>query len=266
MNTFQIIVLGIIQGLTEFLPISSSGHLVLVPKIFGYTDQGIIFDIAVHLGSLFAVVLYFKNDLHLMFSSILSFQKKNNDKDFKLFAHLIIATLPAVFMGYFLSDLIEEKLRNPLIIASTLFFFGALMWIADKRSVRQDTIYQLDFSKALIIGIAQSIALIPGTSRSGITMTAALFLGLNKQDAAKFSFLLSIPVILLASGYKFFQILFEGADVIWGELLIGVVVAFFVAYLSIGIFMKILRNFGLIPFAIYRIILGLGIFYLFLEI
>ncbi len=140
------------------------------------------------------------------------------------------------------------------------------MWIADKRSVRQDTIYQLDFSKALIIGIAQSIALIPGTSRSGITMTAALFLGLNKQDAAKFSFLLSIPVILLASGYKFFQILFEGADVIWGELLIGTVIAFFVAYLSIGIFMKILRNFGLIPFAIYRIILGLGIFYLFLEI
>ena len=118
------------------------------------------------------------------------------------------------------------------------------MWIADKRSVSKDTIYQLDFSKALIIGIAQSIALIPGTSRSGITMTAALFLGLNKQDAAKFSFLLSIPVILLASGYKFFQLLFEGADVIWDELLIGVVVAFFIAYLSIGIFMKILRNFG----------------------
>tara|TARA_B100000965_G_scaffold276616_1_gene234441 strand:+ start:2700 stop:3497 length:798 start_codon:yes stop_codon:yes gene_type:complete len=264
MNTFQIIVLGIIQGLTEFLPISSSGHLVLVPKIFGFTDQGVNFDIAVHLGSLFAVVLYFRGDLFLMLSSILSFQKNTNNRDVKLFLYLIIATIPSVFMGYFLSDLIEEQLRNPLIIASTLSLFGVLMWIADKKSVRKDTVYNLDFTKAVIIGIAQSLALVPGTSRSGITMTAALFLGLKKEDAAKFSFLLSIPVILLASCYKFFQILFNGIQVIWSELFIGMVVAFLVAYFSIGIFMRILRNYGLVPFAIYRIILGIVILYLFL--
>ncbi len=265
MNTFQIIVLGIIQGLTEFLPISSSGHLILVPKIFGYTDQGIVFDIAVHLGSLFAVALYFRGDLCTMLSSVFSFQKNNSNRDLKLFLYLITATIPAVFVGYFLSDLIDGQLRNPLIIASTLSFFGALMWIADKKSVRKDTIYKLDFPKVVIIGIAQSIALIPGTSRSGITMTAALFLGLKKEDAAKFSFLLSIPIILLASCYKFFQILSNGIHVIWGELFIGAAVAFIVAYFSIGIFMRIIRNYGLVPFAIYRIILGVVILYLFLD-
>ena len=145
MNTFQIIVLGIIQGLTEFLPISSSGHLILVPKILGYADQGIVFDIAVHLGSLFAVALYFRDDLCTMLSSVFSFQKNNSNRDLKLFLYLIIATIPAVFVGYFLSDLIDDQLRNPLIIASTLSFFGALMWIADKKSVRKDTIYNLDF-------------------------------------------------------------------------------------------------------------------------
>tara|TARA_Y100001970_G_scaffold84467_1_gene106634 strand:- start:42 stop:839 length:798 start_codon:yes stop_codon:yes gene_type:complete len=265
MNTLQIIVLGIIQGLTEFLPVSSSGHLVLIPRIFGYTDQGIIFDIAVHLGSLFAVVLYFRSDLREMVSSIFSFQKNSSERDLKLFLYLVIATIPAVLAGYFLSDLIDGHLRNPLIIASTLTFFGALMWIADKKSVRKDTIHNLDFPKVIIIGIAQSIALIPGTSRSGITMTAALFLGLKKEDAAKFSFLLSIPVILLASSYKFFQILSKGIPVIWSELFIGAVVAFIVAYFSIGIFMRIIRNYGLVPFAIYRIILGVVIFYLFLD-
>lgn len=266
MNTFQIIVLGIIQGLTEFLPISSSGHLILVPKIFGFTDQGIIFDIAVHLGSLFAVTLYFRRDLFLMVSSLVC-SKKNDDnrEDLKLFLCLIVASIPAVLMGYFLSDVIEGNLRNPLIIAFTLSFFGILMWIADWKGTKKDSINEINFRKALFIGIAQSMALVPGTSRSGITITAALFLGLKKEDAAKFSFLLSIPVIILASSYQFIQIFINNYHVIWSELLIGMTVAFLVAYLSIGIFMKILKNYGLMPFAVYRVILGLSIFYLFLD-
>ncbi|HJL92458.1 MAG TPA: undecaprenyl-diphosphate phosphatase [Woeseiaceae bacterium] len=265
MATMQIIMLAVVQGVTEFLPISSSGHLILVPRIIGFQDQGIIFDVAVHLGSLVAVCLYFRDDLYFMLKSIPSNFKLNTaEKGPRLFSFLLIATLPAAILGFLLSDWIEVNLRNPIVIASTLAFYGILMWAADSMGSKKISLDDMKFSDAIIIGLSQALALIPGTSRSGITMTAALILGVKRTDAARFSFLLSIPIIGLASGYKLLMILFNNISVIWSELLLGMMVSMIIAYLSIGVFMGFIKRIGLMPFALYRIALSGFIFWLFI--
>ena len=264
MTTIQIIILAVVQGLTEFLPISSSGHLVLVPRIIGFQDQGIIFDIAVHLGSLVAVCLYFRDDLYGLLKGIPSNLKLTTaEKESRLFSFLLIATLPSAILGFLLSGWIEVNLRDPIVIASTLAFYGILMWAADSMSSKKISLDDMKFSDAIIIGFSQALALIPGTSRSGITITAALILGIKRTDAAKFSFLLSIPIIGLASGYKFLMILFNNISVIWSELLLGMIVSMIVAYLSIGVFMGLIKRVGLMPFALYRIVLSGVILWLF---
>ena len=264
MTTMQIIMLAVVQGVTEFLPISSSGHLVLVPRIIGFQDQGIIFDVAVHLGSLVAVCVYFRDDLYFLLKSTPSNFKLNTmGKGSRLFSFLLIATLPAAILGFLLSDWIEVNLRDPIVIASTLAFYGILMWAADSMGSKKISLDDMKFSDAIIIGFSQALALIPGTSRSGITMTAALILGVKRTEAAKFSFLLSIPIIGLASGYKLLMILFNNISVIWGELLLGMIVSMVIAYLSIGFFMGIIKRIGLMPFALYRIALSGVMFWLF---
>ena len=264
MTSMQIIVLAVVQGLTEFLPVSSSGHLVLVPKFLGWQDQGIIFDISVHLGSLAAVCIYFRGDLIELLKGVpdlLFFRPRG--KSSNLLFLLILSTRPAAVIGFISSDWIERYFRNPLIIAVTLAFYGALMWVADKKGSKKIAIQNIGYLQAVIIGFAQVLALIPGTSRSGITMTAGLFLGMKRIDAAKFSFLMSIPVIMLAAGYKVLIIFLNNIDVAWNELFFGMVISLIIAYLSIGFFMKVLQKIGLMPFAVYRILLSILIIWVF---
>lgn len=257
MDTFQVIVLALIQGLTEFLPISSSAHLILPSQILGWEDQGLAFDVAVHIGSLLAVVFYFRQEVVCLLTSWLaSIFKGQHSDDSKLAWWIILATLPAVILGFALKDMIEVYLRGPGVIAITTVIFGLLLWWADRMSRLELTEYQTGWKKALLIGFAQALALIPGTSRSGATITAALMLGLGREAAARFSFLMSIPVILGAA-ILMGKDLFESGDAIdYSSLVLGVGVSFVAAYLCIHLFLKIISRMGMTPFVIYRLALG----------
>jgi len=250
----QTIVLAIVQGLTEFLPISSSGHLVLVPAVIGWTDQGLTFDVAVHFGSLLAVAVYFRSDLKGLISGGVRLLGGNGDSpESRMALYIVIGTVPAAIAGLFLAAWIEDNLRSPLIIVYTLAGYGVLMALADRFGKHQRVIASVGFRDAVIIGIAQALALVPGTSRSGITISAALMLGFQRRDAARFSFLLSAPVILLATGYETLLLFIEGTQIAWAQLAIGVSISAVVAYLSIDFFMRFVNAIGLLPFAIYRL-------------
>lgn len=254
MTWLQTIVLAIVQGLTEFLPISSSGHLVLVPALFGWTDQGLTFDVAVHFGSLLAIAVYFRKDLGAIISGGMRLIGGKRDSPESLLALcIIIGTVPAAVAGLLLAGWIEANLRNPLVIVGTLAGYGILMALADRFGKHQRVIANVGPKDALIIGIAQALALVPGTSRSGITISTALILGFQRQDAARFSFLLSAPVILLATGYETLQLFVDGTQIAWAQLAIGVSISALVAYLSIEFFMRFVNAMGLLPFAIYRL-------------
>ncbi|MGL4475783.1 MAG: undecaprenyl-diphosphate phosphatase [Shewanella sp.] len=257
MDTFQVIILALIQGLTEFLPISSSAHLILPAQLFGWEDQGLSFDVAVHIGSLLAVVLYFRVEIgRMVVAWIASIAKGEHSDDSKLAWWIILATLPAVVIGFLAKDWVETYLRGPGIIAVTTVIFGLFLWYGDKMARCELSEYQTGWRKALLIGFAQVLALIPGTSRSGITMTAALLLGLNRDAAARFSFLMSIPVILGAATLMTKDIITEGLTIDWQALGLGVVVSFVAAYFCIHYFLKIISKMGMTPFVIYRLALG----------
>ena len=204
MDLTQLIILALIQGITEFLPVSSSAHLILVPLLTDWQDQGLAIDVAAHLGSLFAVVLYFRKDIsRVLFAGINSIIKKDtSDTDSKLFWYLVLASIPVLAFGFLLRDSVSTYLRDPLIIAAASIAFGLLLWYADVAGKRVRQINSIQLKDAIIIGLAQALALIPGTSRSGITMTAALMLGLDRQSAARFSFLMAVPIILAAGTYE----------------------------------------------------------------
>jgi len=262
MTWTQIIVLAIVQGLTEFLPISSSGHLVLVPSVFGWTDQGLVFDIAVHFGSLLAVCVYFRNDLAGLLRGGLSVLHGRADSlQSRLALSIAIGTVPAAIAGLLFADWIEANLRDPMIVVCTLAGYAVLMAAADRFGSRARNISNIRISDALVIGIAQALALVPGTSRSGVTITAGMMLGLQRQDAARFSFLLSVPVILLATIYKGTSIIIAGTPIDWGALAVAAAISALVAYLSIEFFMRFVNAIGLMPFAIYRLILAGVIIY-----
>lgn len=257
MDTFQVIVLALIQGLTEFLPISSSAHLILPSQILGWPDQGLAFDVAVHIGSLLAVVLYFRQEVvSLLTSWLASVVKGQHNDDSKLAWWIILATLPAVILGFAMKDMIELYLRGPGVIAITTVIFGLLLWWADRMSRLELTEYQTGWKKALLIGFAQALALIPGTSRSGATITAALMLGLGREAAARFSFLMSIPVILGAAILMSKDLFESGHAIDYSSLALGVGVSFIAAYLCIHLFLKIISRMGMTPFVIYRLALG----------
>ena len=265
LDWLQITVLALIQGLTEFLPISSSGHLVLTPQIFGWPDQGLAFDVAVHIGTLTAVVIYFKKDVWLMTrdwsSSIFTRQPTSNSR---LAWWVIFATIPAIAFGLFLNNGVEEALRNPLIIAATTIGFGALLWWSDVKGQKVRDEYNLSFKDIMIIGFAQALALIPGTSRSGITITAALMIGLTPQAAARFSFLLSIPIIFGASLIKLKDVIQGTLPAQWDAMIGGAQIPFISAYVVISIFLKWINKIGMAPFALYRFVLGALLIYLFI--
>lgn len=262
MTTLQIVILAMVQGLTEFLPISSSGHLVLVPYLFGWGDQGLAFDVAVHIGSLAAVCIYFRNDiLSLLAGGMQVLGGKVESPESRMALAIALGTLPAAVAGLAFASWIEANLRDPAVIVFTLSGYGILMALADRFGPRTRNMASVGYRDALIIGCAQALALVPGTSRSGITITAARLLGFERSDAARFSFLLSAPVILLAGGYKLLGLITGDEAVAWGQLALGAVVACVVAYVSIEFFMRFVTRFGLAPFAIYRIILAAYIFY-----
>lgn len=262
MTLLQIVILAIVQGLTEFLPVSSSGHLILVPYLFAWTDQGLAFDVAVHFGSLAAVCIYFRKDIvSLLSGGMQILGGKVESPESRLALAIAIGTVPAALAGLLLASWIEANLREPGVIVFTLSGFGILMAIADRIGRRERTMSGIGIRDAVIIGLAQALALVPGTSRSGVTITAARFLGFERQDAARFSFLLSAPVIFLAAVYKLIVLILGDAPVAWGQLGLGAFVACVVAYFSIEFFMRFVTRIGLAPFAIYRLILAIVIFY-----
>ena len=260
LSSFQAAVLALIQGLTEFLPISSSGHLAMVPLLSSWPDQGLAFDCVVHLGTLTAVVYYFRTDLANMIVGLgVTIQKRSwsANRDGQMAWMIGFATIPVGLAGLAFKDFIETDLRTIETIAYASIAFGLLLLVADKMGKRERSEAAWGIKDVMIVGLAQAVALIPGTSRSGITMTAALFLGYTREAAARFSFLLSIPVIFLAGGLKikdWIEAPSQAAGL--GELLIGFVVSAVSAYVCIHYFLKFLDRIGMGPFVIYRVLLG----------
>lgn len=264
MDNLQILVLALVQGLTEFLPISSSAHLILAPRLFGYSDQGLAFDVAVHVGTLTAVVGYFRREvaaiLREFFPSLLPGNPLTDNA--RLGWMIILATIPVGLAGLLFKSYIETSLRSPLVIAATTIGFGALLWYFDVKGKRARNESSIGWKDALVIGLFQAMALIPGTSRSGSTMTAGLMLGLTRKAASRFSFLLSIPTISLSGLLVSLDLLREPARVQWNELLLGAVLSFATAYLCIHYFLRFIERMGMLPFVLYRFALGILILFL----
>ena len=253
MDTLQLILLSVVQGLTEFLPVSSSAHLVLLSEFLGEEDQGIIFDVGVHFGTLIAALVYFRSDLKKMIINLGS--HKFLSKENNLTANLIIAVIPILLLGFLLRDFVNLNLRNSEVIAYATIIFGILLYTAQVRKGKEN-LDSVSLKQALIIGLFQCLALIPGTSRSGITITAGLFLGLSATAASRFSFLLAIPTIGAIALAELIRISFIDITDNGTELSIALIISFLVAYISIDMFLKLIDRIGFTPFVIYRLLLG----------
>lgn len=263
MDFFQTVLLALVQGITEFLPISSSAHLILVPVLTDWPDQGLAFDVAVHLGSLVAVIVYFRHELLRMTLAGLGSFRGQWNSDARLAWAVVLGTIPVVLAGLFAKSYIENVLRSPLVIATTAIVFGLALWWADVTGRKVRTEDTIGWRTALFVGVAQAIALVPGTSRSGITITAGLMLGLTREAAARFSFLLSIPTLIAANVLIARDIVREPGDIDWAMTLLGAVVAGVSAYYCIAFFIRLLSRTGMLPYVIYRVVLGLFLFWVF---
>ena len=268
MPLYQVVVLALVQASTEFLPISSTGHLIIVPWLLGWDDHGLLFDVALHLGTAAAVLAYFsKTWIRLLFLSVgrrvLKPTRGHPDEDLyqnpRLFAYLVAATVPAGIAGLLFEDYIETTLRSPLLIGVMLILVGLVIWWAEGIGRMEGNLSAVSFGQALLIGCSQVVALIPGTSRSGITISAGLFLGMQRAAAARFSFLLASPIILGASAKAGYGAWSQGG--IPGELqapfLLGVVISAIAGYLVIAVFLRYLQTATMKIFVIYRVIFGI---------
>jgi len=257
LDLVHVIVLALLQGVTEFLPISSSGHLILIPALFGWPDQGLAFDIAVHAGTLLAVIVYFRRELLGMAATALRFGQPES----RLGWQVVVATVPLGLAGLAFADAVETSLRAPVVIAASTAFFGLLLWLADRfgRGARDE--YQLAWLGVLLIGLAQALALIPGTSRSGITMTAALAIGMSREAAGRFSFLLAIPAIGMAALWQSLQFAADPAPVPWLPLGLAAAVSALTAFATIALFLNLIGRMGMTVFALYRFALAAVIVY-----
>ncbi len=263
MSLLQAIVLGAVQGLTEFLPISSSGHLIFIPQLFGWSDQGLSFDIMVHVGTLCAVIIYFRGRLWQMARSLLK-QDPDFRRDRRLLMLLFLSIIPAGMVGLLAGDWIENNLRSVRIVVAGLIFWGIMLAFSDRYNAKLKksgknliSTTEIGWKRALFIACAQALALIPGTSRSGITMTAGLTAKLDKKSAAEFSFLMSVPIIFLAGVLNFFEIVGgHSQDVRYLPLAVGFVAAAVSGFMAIWILMKVLEKWNFLPFAFYRILIG----------
>ena len=257
MTYIEAILLAIIQGITEFLPISSSAHLILLSEFMG-SSQNLFYDVSLHLGTLIAVCLYFRSEL---MEIVHSFFKYKSFLKNQLFNQLFLACIPTLVLGFMFVEIIDSYLRTSLIIAMTTILFGILLFLSTLKKSYKTDIKDLSISDALLIGVAQSLALIPGTSRSGITITAGLFLGLDNKTASKFSFLMAIPTIGAIAIYQLYSVDMDYMVDYFEINILGLIISFLIAYTSIDFFIKFINKIGFIPFIIYRIILGMALLY-----
>ncbi len=248
-------ILGLVQGLTEFLPISSSAHLLFPSLIFGSNDLGLYFDISVHAGTLAAVIYYFKNDIFLMSKSIFLNENSNENKNLALY--LVIATIPIVIFGFIFKDFISQRIFSTDNIAISNIIFASILLVAFLNNKGKKTLVSITVLSALFIGLFQCFALIPGASRSGAAITAGLFIGLSLKDASKFSFLLAIPTILGALTLLVLDLNNENVAFELLNLSIGFLTSMICAFLTIKIFLKVVEKIGMIPFVVYRVLLGI---------
>ena len=258
MDILQSVVLALVQGLSEFLPISSSAHLILVPKLSDWPDQGLAFDVVVHLGTLVAIVYYYRKLLQsLSVDFYHSLLKRQSVGDSKLAWGVLIGTIPVGLVGLLFKGEIEMHLRSSEVIATTTIVFGLLLgWAAYQNSKKHTWREAITWGDVALVGIMQALALIPGTSRSGITITAGLLLGLSKQMATRFAFLLAIPVIALSSMLMLFELFSQVQVVDWSVLVVGFLVSLLSSYFTVVFFIKLLDTLGMMPFVVYRLILG----------
>ncbi len=258
MDSFQAFVLAVIQGLSEFLPISSSAHLILVPELLGWEANGLAFDVAVHVGTLFAVVFFLKKEISQIVPAWFNgWQGLSWTSNGILGWLIIVATIPVGIVGLLAGDFIELNLRTPMIVAAATLLFGLLLGWSDRGgSNNQGELGSLTMKHAVLIGGSQALALIPGTSRSGITMTALLALGYSREAAARFSFLLAVPVIALSGLFTTKELISSSHPVAWDLLAIGVIVSAIIAFFTMRWFINLLSRVGMMPFVIYRIVLA----------
>ena len=261
MTYFEGILLAVIQGLTEFLPISSSAHLILFSEYMG-SNQNLFYDVSLHLGALIAVCIYFRSDLIEMINSVFTHKSLFNNL---LLRQLFISCIPTLVLGFILVDLIDGYLRTSTVIATTTIFFGFILFLATFNKSHKSHIEEITLRDALIIGFAQSLALIPGTSRSGITISAGLLLGLDSKTASKFSFLMAIPTIGAIASYQLLSTDIEFLIQYFQINLLGLIVSFAIAYATIDFFIRFINRIGFLPFILYRIALGIVLFSLILS-
>ena len=252
MTILQTVILGLAQGLGEFLPISSSAHLVLIPWLFGWTDPGLTFDVALHLGTLVAVVIYFWKDWWRL---IINGFTDVRSVEGRLFWYLVAASVPGAIGGYLLEKKAETVFRSPVLIAIMLMCMGILLYWADRRSAKRNEMNHITFGTSLLIGISQVLAIVPGVSRSGITMTTGLLMGLTRTGAARFSFLLSTPIIFGAAMVKLPGVLLHSSGISL-DFIIGTAVSCIAGLASIGFLLRYVQTKNFLPFAWYRFLLG----------
>lgn len=275
MTLLQVFVLAVIQGLTEFLPVSSSAHLILGSVALGWPDQGLVLDLATHLGTLLAVLVYFRRDLSRLVQAWLPSwpgdrlrvpEGTTTEEEVSRLRWmgicLAFASVPALVAGGLLHEIIEGYLRDVRVIAWTTIVFGLLLWLADARGPRDLSLKQMTLPRALLIGLAQMAALVPGVSRSGITITAGRFLGFTGDAAARFSFLLSIPIIGAAGAYGLYRVLTGDASIDWLQFLFAVGLSAAADWICIAAFLALLQKIGLVPFVLYRLALGVVLLWL----
>jgi undecaprenyl-diphosphatase len=257
MTAFQALVLGIVQGLSEFLPISSSGHLLLTRYLLGWDEPGVAFDVALHIGTLVAVIWYFRREWLDLVTAVGRVIRQRGPRTpvERRALFIAVATIPAGIAGYFLADVDDTALRDPTVTAVTLIVFGLLLWLVDRYAARTRTLESMGWVDAIAIGIAQTLALVPGVSRSGATMTAGRGLGFDRPAAAVFSFLLSMPIIAAAALRKAPEALAAAGN--GGPLLVGIIAAAISGWLAIAVLLRLVTTRGYGPFAVYRIAVAL---------
>ncbi len=259
MPLYQLAVLAIIQGITEFLPVSSSGHLALVPDVVGWPDQGLVIDVAVHVGTLGAVVLYLWRDLWVILRDLLGLASGQVEAGAKLALNLFIASIPVAATGFYVKLYAVDILRDAAVIGWAFVGFGILLFLCDRFGLTVRRIEHIKLGGALVVGIAQAFAVIPGTSRAGACITAARFLGLERREAARFSMLLSIPAIIGAGLLESIELFQSDNTVLQGDAITAAAMAFVTALIAIALMMAWLRRASFTPFVVYRIIAGVAI-------
>lgn len=258
------VVLALVQGITEFLPISSSAHLILVPHFLGWPDQGLGFDLAMHLGTLVAVLAYFRSDMARLWQAWLqSMTARRRDHEVAMAWGLILATLPAIVFGVIVGLMGAQMLRVPGVIATTSIVFGLLLGWVDARAPRDREPEQIGWRAYLAIGFAQAVALIPGASRSGMTILGGRAFGLNRQAAARVAFYLAIPITTAAIAFEIMLLLDNPVQEAWGSMAMAALLAGISAFATIHYFLRLLQSVGMMPFVIYRVLLGIALFAIF---